>query len=54
VPSTTVYIDDAPRNVEAARTLGFEALHFQDPGTLRRELVELDLLPPTASSVHAR
>jgi 2-haloacid dehalogenase len=53
VPRTTVYIDDAPRNVEAARTLGFEALHFQDPGALRRELVELDLLPPTASSAHA-
>jgi 2-haloacid dehalogenase len=44
VPNSTVYIDDAPRNVEAARRLGFHALHFRDPAVLRRELSALGLL----------
>ena len=43
-PASTVYIDDAPRNVDAARALGFHALHFQEPARLRRELVALNLL----------
>src|SRR4051812_28443500 len=29
VPDSTVYIDDAARNVEAARRFGFHALHFR-------------------------
>jgi 2-haloacid dehalogenase len=43
-PGSTVYIDDAPRNVAAARALGFHALHFQEPARLREELTELNLL----------
>jgi 2-haloacid dehalogenase len=43
-PGATVYVDDAPRNVEVARTLGFHALHFQEPPRLRRELAALNLL----------
>jgi 2-haloacid dehalogenase len=43
-PGATVYIDDAPRNVEAARALGFHALHFQEPARLRHELAALKLL----------
>lgn len=43
-PASTIYIDDAPRNVDAARALGFHALHFQEPGRLRRELTTLNLL----------
>jgi len=43
-PASTVYIDDAPRNVEAARNLGFRALHFKEPATLREELVALKVL----------
>ena len=43
-PGSTVYIDDAPRNVDAARALGFHALHFQEPARLRRELAALNLL----------
>ena len=43
-PAATVYIDDAPRNVESARKLGFEALHFQDPLRLREQLTALGLL----------
>ncbi len=44
-PAETVYIDDAPRNVEAARKLGFHAHHFQEPARLREELTALNLLP---------
>ncbi|AGG88470.1 MULTISPECIES: HAD family phosphatase [Rhodanobacter] len=40
----TVYIDDAPRNVEAAARLGLHALHFRDPATLRAELCRTGLL----------
>jgi epoxide hydrolase-like predicted phosphatase len=36
-----VFIDDMPANVEAARALGFHALRFADPATLRAALVEL-------------
>ena len=43
-PGSTVYIDDAARNVEAARGLGFHALHFQEPARLRQELIALDVL----------
>jgi 2-haloacid dehalogenase len=43
-PASTVYIDDASRNVEAARALGFHALHFQNPARLRAELAALNLL----------
>ncbi len=43
-PGSTVYIDDAPRNVDAARALGFHSLHFQEPARLRRELAALNLL----------
>ena len=43
-PVTTVYIDDAPRNVEAARNLGFQALHFKEPAALRSELAALKVL----------
>lgn len=40
----TVYIDDSPRNVEAAARLGMHALHFRDPATLRGELCRAGLL----------
>jgi 2-haloacid dehalogenase len=43
-PASTIYIDDAPRNVESARKLGFQALHFQEPARLRTELTALGLL----------
>jgi 2-haloacid dehalogenase len=43
-PASTVYIDDAARNVEAARALGFHALHFHHAARLRAELGALDLL----------
>jgi 2-haloacid dehalogenase len=37
-PQATVFIDDQPRNVEAARGLGFVGLHFSSAAQLRRDL----------------
>jgi 2-haloacid dehalogenase len=44
-PTTTVYIDDMPRNVEVATDLGFQAIRFESPEDLRARLVELRVLP---------
>ena len=45
----TVFIDDAERNVEQARRLGFRALRYTDADTLRAALRALGLpLPATA------
>ena len=43
VPETTVFIDDAERNVEAARALGMRAVRFTGPAQLRAQLVALGL-----------
>jgi 2-haloacid dehalogenase len=43
----TVFIDDAPRNVEAAAALGMHAVHFTAPAALREALIGLGLLTPT-------
>jgi 2-haloacid dehalogenase len=43
-PSSTVFIDDADANVEAARMLGFLALRFVDAQALRRGLNQLGVL----------
>jgi 2-haloacid dehalogenase len=37
-PAHCVFIDDAVRNIEAAAALGFHALRFEDPPTLRLDL----------------
>ena len=42
-PLTTVFIDDAAPNVEAADALGFVSITFVDAASLRRELVALGL-----------
>ena len=39
-----VFIDDVDRNVEAARGLGFHALHFAEPAILRAQLQQMGLL----------
>lgn len=39
----TVFIDDSPRNVEAARALGMDAIHFRGPDALRGALRERGL-----------
>jgi HAD superfamily hydrolase (TIGR01509 family) len=38
VPAESVFIDDLPRNVDAARDCGFRAIQFRDPESCRREL----------------
>lgn len=43
-PGSTVFIDDAEANVQAARRLGLTGIRFEDAHTLRRELVALGLL----------
>jgi len=43
-PATTVYIDDNLPNIEAARPLGFHAVHFSTPAKLRAELTRLGLI----------
>jgi putative hydrolase of the HAD superfamily len=37
-PARSVFIDDHPANVEAARGLGWQAVHFQDAGQCGAEL----------------
>ncbi|SRR5581483_4138342 len=44
-PERAVYVDDLPRNVEAASALGMHGVQFTDPGALRTELVSIGLLP---------
>ncbi len=39
----TVFIDDSPANVAAARELGWDAVHFTDPQHLRAALVDRHL-----------
>ncbi|MEO8058081.1 MAG: HAD family phosphatase [Burkholderiales bacterium] len=44
----TLFIDDVAHNVEAARVVGWQALHFHDPAQCQRELVSRGLLPAAA------
>jgi 2-haloacid dehalogenase len=39
-----VFIDDNPKNAQAAAALGIHGIHFQSPTQLRRELASLHLL----------
>lgn len=43
-PARTVFIDDSPTNVEAARECGLHGLRFTDAGRLRADLVGMGLL----------
>jgi putative hydrolase of the HAD superfamily len=38
VPAQSVFIDDLPRNVAAARDCGLHAIQFRDPASCRQEL----------------
>jgi 2-haloacid dehalogenase len=37
-PEATLFIDDSPKNVEAARRAGWQAVHFTDAARLRDDL----------------
>ena len=43
-PESTLTIDDSQRNLETARQLGLQTLHFTSPEALRRDLEHLGLL----------
>jgi 2-haloacid dehalogenase len=40
-PARAVFVDDTPRNVEAARSVGFRAVHFTGTPALRTALADL-------------
>jgi 2-haloacid dehalogenase len=44
--SSTLFIDDSAANVEAARSLGMQAVRFTSPAQLRPELERMGLLAP--------
>lgn len=44
-PEATVFADDSPANVEAARELGIVAMQYTSAGQLRQDLRALGLLP---------
>ncbi|MBI4678547.1 MAG: HAD family phosphatase [Elusimicrobia bacterium] len=43
-PAETVFIDDVPENVEAARKVGINAILYPGPKELKRRLTELGVL----------
>lgn len=43
IPAETVFVDDAERNIAAARALGMQTVLFTSPAQLRGELVALGL-----------
>ncbi|MFI4958721.1 MAG: HAD family hydrolase [Lysobacterales bacterium] len=53
-PERAVFIDDAPRNVDAAAKLGMHALQFRDAVALRMELIALGLLDAASPEVRQR
>lgn len=46
----SMFIDDSIRNVEAAADLGFDAIHFQSPEQLGKELKRRGLIAPVDSA----
>jgi 2-haloacid dehalogenase len=44
-PAEAIYVDDLKPNVEGAVALGMHGIHFTDPAALRRELVNVGLVP---------
>jgi 2-haloacid dehalogenase len=49
-PERTVFIDDGERNVAAAARLGFRAVRFTDPESLRASLTAPGALAPGAAA----
>jgi len=49
-PAAALFVDDSLANIDAARAFGLGAIHFTDAHALRRDLIELALLPDAGSS----
>lgn len=49
-PERTVFIDDSLRNVEGARGVGMQAIHFQSPDALRESLAAMGILTPSRAA----
>ncbi|MFN0314807.1 MAG: HAD family hydrolase [Burkholderiales bacterium] len=45
-PQESLFIDDSAANIQAARDLGFECIHFLGPSALVASLHQMGLLPP--------
>lgn len=43
-PAESVFIDDVPANLETAKKLGFQTLHFVSPEKLKKDLHEMQIL----------
>ena len=44
VPSRALFIDDVEKNVNAAKSLGYNVLHFKSAEVLKRTLIDLGVL----------
>lgn len=44
--ASTLFIDDSPKNVDAARSVGMQAIEFESAAVLRKRLVQDGLLDP--------
>lgn len=52
-PEELLFVDDSPRNVEAARALGFWVHHFTVPARLRRIVMDIEGAVCTSVGQHA-
>ncbi|CAN5734264.1 HAD-IA family hydrolase [soil metagenome] len=43
IPGQSVFIDDNIKNIEAAKSIGFNAIHFKNPEELRDELLVMGI-----------
>jgi 2-haloacid dehalogenase len=43
-PSAVLFIDDSQANVEGAKSAGWNAVHFKDAATLRRDLASYGIV----------
>lgn len=44
IPGESLFIDDNIKNIEGAKAVGLNTIHFQSPEKLRKELIEMGLL----------
>jgi 2-haloacid dehalogenase len=52
--ASTLFVDDSPTNVEAARRVGLQAIEFESPAALRHDLEDAGLLDSTPGNLHKR